>query len=876
MIGTTLNHYRIVRSLGRGGMGEVYAAEDTRLNRTVALKVLPHITSTDSEEFKRFQREAQAIAALNHPNVVTIHSVEDAGGVPFLTMELVDGKPLDAFIPRRGMALAALLQVAVPIADAIGAAHQRGIVHRDLKPSNIMVTAEGRVKVLDFGLAKLRDDTTPDDGAATVQRLTAEHRVIGTASYMSPEQAEGRAVDHRSDVFSLGILLYEMATGVRPFAGESTMSILSAIIKDAAAPAATVNPAVPPDLERILRRCLEKDPSRRYQSAIDLRNDLEELASSTPARNRRAGGARRVAAPALIAVALAASAVALVTVWRARGDRSRTAVFVKLTTMPGREWFPTLSPDGQWVAYGAELEGNFDVLLQSVSGSNPVNLTKDSAADDDMPAFSPDGERIAFRSSRDGGGIFVMGRTGEAVRRLTRTGFNPSWSADGRRIAFTSGRMDINPQNSEGTSELWVVGSSGDEPRRLFDGDAVQPSWSPHGRRIAFARRGGTNRRTTIWTIPVGGGPVVQLMNDDAFGGKPRFDWNPIWAPDGRTLYFVSDRSGTMNLWRVAVDEETGTARGEPDPIMIPASMVAHPTIAADGARLAYSSVLSTTNIQRIALDPVSATVVGEPAWVTTGSRLWSSPDPSPDGQLVVYYSRIDPEGHLYVSRSDGTGQRQLTGENAIDRVPHWSPDGQWISFFSGRTRRLQIWKIRPDGSDLAQVTDVAEETAYAAWAPGAKRMATSTTLLSKNGMTIVIDPDRPFREQSPEKLPPVPDSDYPLAPNSWSPDGSKLAGFTGATAPSNGVVIYTFATRSYDRLTDFGEWPVWMPDSRRILMGDGGRHFWILDTRTKQAKSIYSGGRDVLGPPRITADGRAAYYSRRVTEADIHLMSLR
>ncbi len=871
MIGTTLHHYRIIRPLGRGGMGEVYAAEDTRLNRIVALKVLPLMTAADPERLSRFQREAKAIAALNHPNVVTIYSVEEADGVPFLTMELIEGKPLDVLIPKHGMKLAALLEFAVPLTDAVSVAHQRGIVHRDLKPSNIMVGDDRRLKVLDFGLAKLSQETVGDAAAetATIEQLTARHGVMGTASYMSPEQAEGRPVDHRSDIFSLGILLYEMATGTRPFRGESPMSILSAIIKDAPAPAVDVNPGVPLELDRVIRRCLAKDPARRYQSAVDLRNDLEDLTHAHPAE-RRAFGARRVT-QGLVAVVILAVAVTatLVLSRRGRDDRGPSATFTTLTSMPGREWFPSLSPDGKWVVYGAEMEGNFDIFLQSVSGSNPVNLTKDSVADDDMPAFSPDGEHIAFRSSREGGGIFVMGRTGEAVRRVTRSGFNPAWSPDGTDLAFTSGPMDINPQNSEGVSELWVVGAAGGEPRRIFAGDATQPSWSPHRRRIAFMMRGGTNRHTDIWTIPPTGGEPTRLMDDAPI------DWNPIWAPDAKHMYFVSDRSGTMNLWRLAIDEESGKARGEPEPIVTPAPFLAHATISADGAHIAYSSVLRTTNIQRLALDQ-SATPLGDPVWVTTGSRLWSNPDPSPDGRFVVYYSSAQPVGHLYISRADGTGQRQLTGDAALDRLPHWSPDSHWISFFSNRLERLQIWKIRPDGSDLQQITDGAEETAYSAWSPDASRLAaTSPRNISHQG-TYIVDPRQRWSEQRPVTLPPVPDSPYALAPNSWSPDGQRLVGFTGPTSPSLGVVIYTLKTQTYERLTTFGEWPVWMPDSRRVLMGDGGKQFWLLDTQTKQTKVIYSGGRDVLGPPRLTADGRTAYYSRRVTEADIHLMTLR
>jgi serine/threonine protein kinase len=345
MIGTTLHHYRIIRPLGRGGMGEVYAAEDTRLNRIVALKVLSQMTAADPERLRRFQREAKAIAALNHPNVVTIYSVEEADGVPFLTMELIEGKPLDTLIPKHGMKLAALLEFAVPLTDAVSVAHQRGIVHRDLKPSNIMVGDDRRLKVLDFGLAKLSQETVGDTAAetATVEQLTAHHRVFGTAAYMSPEQAEGRSVDHRSDIFSLGVLLYEMATGTRPFKGESPMSILSAIMKDAPAPAADVNPEVPLELDRVIRRCLAKDPARRYQSAVDLRNDLEELSHASPPERRVFAGRRAMQGLAVVAT-VAVPIAAAVVVWRGGDHRLPSATFTKLTSMPAASGFRVCHP----------------------------------------------------------------------------------------------------------------------------------------------------------------------------------------------------------------------------------------------------------------------------------------------------------------------------------------------------------------------------------------------------------------------------------------------------------------------------------------------------------------------------------------------------
>ena len=895
MVGQTLLHYRILRALGSGGMGEVYAAEDTRLHRMVALKILPAAMAGDPERLARFQREAQAIAALNHPHVVTIYSVEESGSTHFLTMELVEGKTVAELVPPQGLSLNEFLKIAVPLADAVSAAHAQGVVHRDLKPSNVMVSASGRVKVLDFGLAKLRLEALGGvtQSAVSTDRLTAPHHVFGTPAYMSPEQAEGRDVDHRTDIFSLGIVLYEMVTGRRPFTGDAPMSVISSILKDTPVPVLQLRPDLPPDLDRILRRCLAKDPSRRYQTALDLKNELEDLALPAPAS---APVAASVAAPAAVAVEprrrdwsrVIALVIASLTItglivgWKAlTGSRTDNVSiahpeFTQLTSAPAAELFPSLSPDGKWVVYAGEGAGNRDIYLQSTTGQTPINLTADSSADDEQPAFSPDGELIAFRSSRDGGGIFVMGRTGEAVRRITSAGFNPAWSPDGKDIAYTSGRMELRPQNSEGRSELWVVGANGDRPRQLYEGDATLPNWSPSGQRIAFSQRGANDqRRITIATIAAAGG-VSQIVET----GTTDIDWNPVWSPDGQFLYYASDRAGSMNLWRVPVDEATGAARGEPQPITTPASFVAHVSIARDGKRLAYSSVLETQNIQRLQFDPEKGAPVGDPINVTTGSRKWSSPDPSPDGEWVVFYSQVQPEGDLYVIKADGSGAglRQLTNDDAIDRVPRWSPDGNWIACFSNRdSERLHVWKIHRDGSGLQRVETGVRETGIVAWSPDGSRFAASgNDDMSARGTgqnMVVLDPHRPLEAQTPMRFPAPPPNGL-FVPNSWSPDGRAIAGQNGFAM--QGVGVYWLESRKYERLTDFGEWPVWLPDSRHILfVARLGREFHLLDTVTRKTRLVFSVHRDTLGPPRLTRDGRAAYFSRRVTESDIWLLSL-
>ena len=893
MIGTTLHHYRIVRALGRGGMGEVYAAEDSRLHRVVALKLLPQDMAASPERLQRFQREAQAVAALNHPNVVTIYSVEEAGPVHFITMELVEGRTLADLIPPHGLPLQECLRLAVPLTDAIAAAHQRGIVHRDLKPANIMVTADGRLKVLDFGLAKLKPEGTDaaDAFMMTTQQLTLQHSLVGTPSYMSPEQAEGRTVDHRTDIFSAGVVLYEMATGTRPFRGDSAVTILSSIIKDTPSSAVEVNSRISLALDRVIMRCLAKDPARRYQSAMDLRNDLEEA-------QHRAGtevGLLRVAArglassvrrksrwaAALLVVALAAAG-SYVWLRQQPGNARRPPAEVErvnhLTTLPGTEQFPSLSPDGQWVVYSGQESGHRRIYLQSVGGQNRFAITKDSAVDDDEPAFSPDGERIIFRSSREGGGIFVMGRTGEAVKRLTRTGFNPSWAPDGSRIVFATENVQLTPMNWEGTSEPWTADLRTEAVQRVSEGDAVQPSWSPHNQRIAYAARmaagPGQAKQMHIWTMRVGGGDPAAVTNGTST------EWSPVWSPDGKYLYFASDRGGTMNVWRLPIDEASGMPTGDPEAINLGASYVAHPSISADGKRVAYSAVQETQHIQRIAFDPDSEKVTGQPEWITSGSRRWSSPDISPDGQWLVFYSRSEPEGHLYVVGTDGTGQRQLTSEQWVDRVPRWSPLGDWIAFFSNRggAGQLQLWKIRPDGSGLQQLTSL-EEVGIAAWSPDGSRIAVSSSSGTK---TMVFDPNRPGQEQGPQELPAPEAAVGKLIVNSWSPDSGQLAFQTGwnegGSRTNLGIVAFSFKSGTYQKLTDYGEWPVWLGDSRRLLVVSKGKEFFVIDSQSgkKPGRKIFSVERDSIGPPRMTRDGRRIYFTRRVTEADIWVVDLR
>ena len=420
VLGRTLNHYKVVARLGRGGMGEVYAAEDTKLGRKVALKVLPAEMAGNPERRARFEREAKAVAALNHPNIVTIHSVEEAEGVHFITMELVDGRSLSEIIPPHGMALTPFLDRGIAMADALSAAHEVGITHRDIKPDNIMIGADGRLKVLDFGLAKLRDDAARADGVTQLptQSVTQEGKIVGTVAYMSPEQAEGKKVDARSDVFSMGIVLYQMATGRRPFQGDTAISTLSAILKVTPPPITDLNQSLPRHLGRVIGYCLAKQPDKRYQSALELRRELEGLREESESGELQVSSTSITAAkPASSGkwIGLGAGAVGLVVVallalkFLPGGDTDTAAPaagaslanmeMVRLTTS-GHGAEAAISPDGSYVAFlEREPEAGHSLWVSHVGTGSKVQIVTPSLTffmwD---PAFSPQSDYIVSPS----------------------------------------------------------------------------------------------------------------------------------------------------------------------------------------------------------------------------------------------------------------------------------------------------------------------------------------------------------------------------------------------------------------------------------------------------------------------------------------------
>ncbi|PYL81720.1 MAG: hypothetical protein DMF23_13970, partial [Verrucomicrobia bacterium] len=536
--------------------------------------------------------------------------------------------------------------------------------------------------------------------------------------------------------------------------------------------------------------------------------------------------------------------------------------FTQLTDLPGPEYFPSLSPDGKSLIYVSRASGNWDIYLQRVGGRNPTNLTKGSTADDTQPAFSPDGERIVFRSEREGGGIYLMGATGESARRLSDFGYNPVWSPDGERVLVATESV-IQPSTRPTKSQLWTIKVSDGDRRLVTEGDALQPSWSPHGDRIAYWGRpqGGQG---DIWTISADGRNAVRVTSE------PSMDWNPVWSPDGRYLYFCSDRTGNMNIWRVPIAEKTGKLLGTPEAVTSGAgASTEHISLAQDGRRIAYVAHEEIKNLRKVTFDPSTEKIAGEPVPITRGSLQCFFPDPSPDGDWLAYYS-LGKQEDIFIIHADGTDMRQLTDDVFKDREPRWSPDGKRIAFTSDRSGGSEIWAINRDGSGLQQLTQMAGAH-HPVWSPDGTQMVYS--IHTPKNAAYIFPVGQAWIEQSPVALATLSDTSQTFETWSWSPDGKRLAGLRHFADGSHaGIGVYDLESKKYDWLTNFGEWPLWFEDGRRILFADHGKIF-VVDSESRKYHEVFPVADGDIGSPGLSRDNRLIYFTFVAAEADIWLL---
>jgi len=758
VIGKTLLHYTVLEKIGEGGMGVVYKGRDTQLDRFVALKVLPRDRATDQDHERRFIQEAKAASALNHANIVTIHQIGTSGDVTFIAMEFVDGHTLAEIIPRQGLPIARALNYAVQMADGLATAHKAGIVHRDLKPGNIMVGHDGRMKILDFGLAKLAEAAPlSPEGETRISDRTGPGVIVGTVAYMSPEQADARPVDQRSDIFSFGVVLYEMVTGRRPFGGDTPLQTLSAILRDTPPRVAEVAPGCPPELERVIERCLRKDPERRWQHMQDVRvalmdlkdeSDSGRLSGPTPAgaivARKRTWWPYAAAAAVLVAGAAA--------VWVGRTPDAPVAagdlLVVPLTTYPGDERDPAFSPDGTQLAFSwAPDDGVANTYVKLVGPGDPIRLTT-STRGERMSQWSPDGRWIVL--ARRGVGPlneFVVIPALGGPERVVATSTSPYayWTPDSESLAVVD----------DNSGALMLASLQSGDKRRIIgplDGRHVMSGRiSPDGTLLAVTFVVGRTEQLYVAPLADGhtvNGPLRPLT-------PPHWILASLnWMPDSREVIFArvitgSNLGGTTAIYRVSVDG------GDPRRLDFAGDNPWFLDIAQRGHRLAYTRLQRDVNLYLADLNAVSGLKSAGVAFASS-SRRDINPVFSPDASRVAFSSdrggtteiwtagrdgrnlvqlthsahggesvdtdwpRWSPSGteiayssqalgvhttDIFIAQAGGGTPRRVTDDGSNDTAPSWSRDGQWLYFLSDRDGTLRVWRMPVSGGPAVQLS---------------------------------------------------------------------------------------------------------------------------------------------------------------------------
>jgi Tol biopolymer transport system component len=730
--GTTLGPYRVLAPLGAGGMGEVYRARDTRLGRDVAVKVLPQGLAATPEVRARFEREARTISQLNHPYICTLYDVGHQDGIDYLVMELLEGETLAHRLDKGPLPLSEIVSLGRQIAEALDRAHRAGVVHRDLKPGNVMLT-KSAAKLMDFGLARTAGTAAAADemsqSPTMSHPLTAQGTIVGTFQYMAPEQLEGKEADPRTDIWALGCVLYEMATGARAFAGESEASLIAAIMTGEPRPITELRPVTPPGLERLIRKCLEKDPEARVQSALDVAFMLDLVAGEDA---RAPGGMSETDAPApwrRAAPALATLAVAIATasflVGRMTSRPSgQGSIRVSTLSQGNRDSGPAVSPDGRLIAFNAVRQSGQGLWLMDMVTRSEVRLTGDA---DQLPRFTADGGSIVFTRTENGRqSVWRIPVIGGRPRLLLEDASDGDPSPDGVRIAYIAGTTD-----SAGVrARLMVAKSDGTDGRELWSRGSVvlgSPRWSPDGKRLALGTSASQNASSKIVLVDVSNG-----SSRDFVAPSGAVLSNAVWDGTGNRL-IVAEGVGLTAVQRGASGRlfRLDTRSGRYRPLGWLENFPTSIDLLPDG-RLVLSSLLARQNLCEVA---IGARTLTEGRWLTSGLAIDRQPVYSPDGKSVMFSSNRGGTLDLWEVSVETGEMHRVTDDPEDDWDPEYGPDGRSIFWCSGRSGAFEIWTARRDGSAPRRLSRDSLDAENPSVSPDGKWVLYSSAHPAKSGL---------------------------------------------------------------------------------------------------------------------------------------------
>jgi Tol biopolymer transport system component len=858
--GTKLGPYEIVSPLGAGGMGEVYRARDTRLGRDVAIKVLPEALAKDADRLRRFEQEARAIAALNHPNILGIHDIGTHDGAPFLVSELLEGQTLRESLESGPLPVRRAIEYALGIAQGLAAAHEKGIVHRDLKPENVFVTRDGRVKVLDFGLAKL---VRPEESHEAVVTLTSPSTlpgmVMGTVGYMSPEQVRGQPSDARADIFSFGAVLYEMLTGKRAFKRESSAETMTAILREEPPELNDTGWQGPLALQRILVRCLEKNVERRFQSASDLAFAFESLSGTSTAKSVPQPKSKRAWLPWVIAAALLVGTTVreMVRTAAAPTNPLEKAHFMRVTDVESVA--AAISPDGRFVAFISDHDGPFDVWLSQVGTGRSINLTQGKAGPLPGPlrsvGFSGDGSEIWLGGGDVGMRLRLLPLTGGTPRNfLGEEAANLAWSPDGERIVY---------HNAGSGDPMFVADRTGANARRIFGDQAGIhnhfPTWSPDGRWIYFVHGTPATNEMDLWRVDSDGRHAERLTQRNTDVAYP----TPV---GNRTVFYVARDGDGSGPWLWAFDLK----RRDSQRASVGLEQYTSVEASADGRKLVATISNPVAGLWSVPiLNRLAEEQDVKPFTVPTVRAL----APRFGGASLYYLSSLGTGDGLWRLRDGQATEIWKGADGALTETPAVSPDGGRVAIVLRRSRKSQLHVISSDGAELQPIAEGIDVQGTSCWSPDARWVVTGGNDVAGPGLfKVPLDGGSPVRLVGGQALNPV-----------WSPDGSLIV-YAGTNVRTFAPLLAVRADGTSVKLPEItvrrsGERVRFLPDGKSLIYMQGllvSQDFWLLDLASMKSRPLTRlQNRATMRTFDITSDGKQIVFDRLRENSHVVMIDL-